>query len=94
MPMKNLSHPGRIVLWDCIEALNLTIGDAAVHPQVEEDALTAICERQAPITADMAIRLEMAFGSTANTWLRLQNTYDLAQARETACEIKRIERAA
>ena len=55
-----------IVLWDCIEALNLTIGDAAVHPQVEEDALTAICERQAPITADMAIRLEMAFGSTAD----------------------------
>ena len=66
MPMKNLSHPGRIVLRDCIEALNLTIGDAGVHLKVEEDALTAICERQAPITADMAIRLEMAFGSTAD----------------------------
>ena len=75
MPMKNLSHPGRIVLWDCIEALNLTIGDAAVHLQVEEDALTAICERQAPITADMAIRLEMAFGSTdgAHNLTRLAN---------------------
>ena len=32
MSMKNLSHPGRIVLRDCIEALNLTIGNAAVHP--------------------------------------------------------------
>ena len=42
----------------------------------------------------MAIRFEMAFGSTADHWLRMQATHDLAQARETACEIKRIERAA
>ena len=56
--------------------------------------LTAICERRAPITADMAVRFEMAFGSTADTWLGMQNAYDLAQARKTACEIKRIERAA
>ena len=75
MPMENLSHPGRIVLWDCIEALNLTIGDAAVHLQVEEDALTAICERQAPITADMAIRFKMAFGKIddAHNLTRLAN---------------------
>ena len=94
MPMKNPSHPGRIVLRDCIEALNLTIGEAAAHLQVEEDALTAICERRDPITADMAIRFEMAFGSTADAWLRMQAAYDLAQARKTACDIKRIERAA
>lgn len=94
MPMKSPSHPGRIVLRDCIEALNLTVGEAAEHLQVEEGELTAICERRAPITADMAIRFEMAFGSTADAWLRMQNAYDLAQARKTACEIKRIERAA
>lgn len=92
--MKNPSHPGRIILRDCIEALNLTIADAAAHLQVEEDTLTAICERRAPISADMAIRFEMAFGSTADAWLRMQAAYDLAQARKSACEIKRIERAA
>ena len=42
----------------------------------------------------MAIRFEMACGSTADHWLRMQAAYDLAQAQKTACEIKRIELAA
>ena len=94
MPMFNPCHPGEIVLHDCIEALDLTVTEAAQHLQVDEESLTAICQCHAPITADMAIRFEMAFGSTADAWLRMQNAYDLAQARKTACEIKRIERAA
>ncbi len=94
MPMFNPCHPGEIIFHDCIEALDLTVAEAAQHLQVKERALAAICECNAPVTADMAIRFEMAFGSTADFWLRLQNAYDLAQARKTACEIKRIERAA
>ena len=39
------------------------------------------------ITADLAIRFEQAFESTADTWLRLQTAYDLAQARKPACDI-------
>ena len=92
--MRTPSHPGRIVLRVCIAALNLTVDEAAEHLQVEEGALTANCERRAPITADLAIRFEMAFGSTADAWLRMQNANDLAQARKTACEIKRIKRTA
>ncbi len=44
--------------------------------------------------ADLAVRFEIAFGSTADTWLVLQNAYDLAQVRKAGCEIERIERAA
>ena len=87
-------HPGDLVLHECIEALDLTIADAAAHLQVTEDALAAICECRAPVTADLAIRFEMAFGSTADHWLGMQNAYDLAQARKSACNIKRIDRAA
>ena len=94
MPMFNPCHPGEIILHDCIEALDLTVSEAAQHLQMKENALAAICECNAPVTADMAIRFEMAFGSTADFWLRLQNAYDFAQARKNACEIKRIERAA
>ena len=94
MPMKNPPHPGRTIRYDCVEALGLTIAEAADHLQVEEESLAAICECRAPITADMAIRFEMAFGSTADFWLRLQSAYDLAQARKSGCDIKRIERAA
>ena len=42
---------------------------------------------------DLAIRFEQAFGSAADTWLRIQNVYELAQARKTGCEIRRLQRA-
>ena len=93
MTMKNPSHPGSIVLRDCIEALNLTIAQAAEHLQMPEKTLAAICRCEAPITADAAIRFEMAFGSTARAWLAMQAAYDLAQSQKTPCRIKRIERA-
>jgi len=94
MSMLNPCHPGEIVLHDCIEALDLSIADAAAHLQVDEAVLAAICACEAPITADLAIRFEQAFGSTADAWLRIQNAFDLSQARKSACDIKRIERAA
>ena len=94
MSRANPTHPGDTIREDCIEALGLTIAEAAEHLQVDEETLAAICECRAPITADMAIRFEQAFGSTADFWLRRQATHDLAQARKTACNIKRIERAA
>lgn len=89
-------HPGETLLKDCIEALNLTIAEAAAHLRVDVKDLAAICECRAPITADMAIRFAQAFGSTAEMWLRMQAAHDLGQARQHADEppIKRIERAA
>ena len=92
MSRLNPTHPGETIREDCIEALGLTIAEAAEHLQVEEEALAAICECHAPITADIAVRLEQAFGSTADHWLRMQAAHDLAQAREMACGIKRIQR--
>ena len=96
MPRRISHHPGETLLEDCIEALGLTIAEAAEHLQVDEQALAAICECNAPITADMAIRFEQAFGSTAEMWLRMQTAHDLGQARQRAKQvsIKRIERAA
>lgn len=72
----------------------MTTGDTATLLPTEESALTAVCACEAPITADLAIRFEQAFDSTADFWLRLQKVHDLAQASKTACEIKRIKRAA
>ena len=94
MPMKNPPHPGRMLLRDCIEELSFSITDAAKHLQVDEQVLADICHCRAPITADMAVRIDQAFGGGADTWLAMQSAHDLAQARKTACNIKRIERAA
>ena len=43
---------------------------------------------KAGISSEMAIRLDKAFGGGAETWLRLQMAYDLAQARRHEAEIK------
>ena len=94
MPMKNPPHPGRSLLRDCIEELNLSIAETADHLQIEESTLAEVCRCRAPITADLAVRLDMAFGGGAGSWLAMQTAYDLAQAWKPACEIKRISRAA
>jgi len=91
MPMRNPPHPGESVREDCIAACNLTIAEAAAHMGVDERELTEVCHARAPITADLAIRLDMAFGGGDRIWLALQASYDLAQARKRAAAL-RIER--
>jgi addiction module HigA family antidote len=94
MTRANPSHPGASVRENCIDAFGLTIADAAKHLRVAEETLTAICEERAPITPDMAVRFEQAFGSTAEFWLRAQAHHDLAQVRRSCEKIERIEVAA
>ena len=40
------------------------------------------------ISPEMAVRPSLAFGSTPEVWLRLQNSYDLAQARKRTANIR------
>ena len=94
MPMKNPPHPGETVLVLCFEPFDLSIAEAAAHLKVNEEYLAALCDGRERITADLAVRLEQAFGGTAEGWLRLQSTHDLELAREAACNIRRIEHAA
>jgi antitoxin HigA-1 len=88
MPMKNPPHPGLSVRHDCIEPLDLTITEAAKILGVTRQALNNLVNAKSGISADMAIRLDKAFGGGAETWLRLQLAYDLAQARRHEGEIK------
>ncbi|MEZ4707227.1 MAG: HigA family addiction module antitoxin [Caldilineaceae bacterium] len=78
--MKNPPHPGGIVR-DCIEDLGLSVTEAASILDVTRPTLSRVINEHSAISPEMAIRLSKAFGSTAEMWLRLQTTYDLAQAR-------------
>lgn len=88
MPMKNPPHPGQSVRADCIEPLGLSITEAAKALGVSRQALNNLIHGQAAISPEMAIRLDKAFGGGADTWLRLQAAYDLAQAEKKADKIK------
>jgi addiction module HigA family antidote len=88
MAMKNPPHPGLSVRHDCIEPLGLTITEAARALGVTRQALNNLVNGKAAISPEMAIRLDKAFGGGADTWLRLQAAYDLAQAAKYAAKIK------
>jgi len=88
MRMKNPPHPGLLVRHDCLEPLGLSVAKGADALGVTRQALNNIVMGRAGITAEMAIRLDKAFGGGAETWLRMQAAYDLAQAQKNAGKIK------
>lgn len=88
MDMKEPPHPGQSVRRDCLEPLGLTVTDGAKVLGVSRQALNSIVNEKAGISPEMAIRLDKAFGGTADAWLALQSAYDLVQARKNADKIK------
>ena len=91
MPMRNPPHPGEIVKWECLEPLGLTVTRAAEGLGVTRQALSELVNERAGVSVEMSIRLSHAFGSTPETWLGMQNAYDLWQARSRVKQIK-VER--
>jgi len=87
MPMKNPPHPGEMI-GDEIEALGVSISQAAKALGVTRQQLHNLIAGRSGITPEMAVRLEMAIGGSADTWVRLQTNYDLAQIRSRATPLK------
>jgi antitoxin HigA-1 len=88
MRMKNPPHPGLSVRLDCLEPLGLSVAEGAKALGVTRQAMNNLVSGKAGISAEMAIRLEKAFGGGAETWLRMQAAYDLSQAEKQAGKIK------
>jgi addiction module HigA family antidote len=88
MPMKNPAHPERIVRSACLEPLGLSISEGAKILGVTRQALNNVVTGKSGISPEMTIRLTKAFGSTEETWLRMQLAYDLAAARKNESKIK------
>ncbi len=85
--MKNPSHPGSLIKSD-IDALGLSVVEVAKALGISRQQLHSVIAGRAGVTPEMAVRLEKALGSTADTWLRVQMNFDLAQVRARASELK------
>src|ERR1700749_274868 len=88
MRMKNPPHPGESVRYDCLEPLGLSVTEGAKALGVTRQALNNLVNGKSGISPEMAIRLNKAFGGSAQIWLGLQMDYDLAQAMQYEREIK------
>ncbi len=87
MRMKNPAHPGRL-LKDDVDALGWSVADAAEALGITRQQLYRVMNGASAVTPEMAIRLEKGIGTSADTWLRMQAAYDLAQARLHTAGIK------
>ena len=86
--MKNPAHPGGFLKSEIIEALDLSVTEAARILGVTRPALSALVNERAHLSPEMALRVEKAFGVSMDTLMRMQNSYDIAQTRKREGEIK------
>ena len=89
--LKTPAHPGGFVKQEVLKPLGLSVTEAADALGVTRPALSALLNERAHLSPDMAIRIEKAFGVSMETLMRMQNSYDIAQACKREAEIK-VER--
>ena len=82
MRMNNPPHPGEVLKTLCLEPLSLTITETAKALGVSRKTLSAILNGRARISPEMAVRLSIAFGTSAESWLTQQTQYDLWHAEQ------------
>jgi antitoxin HigA-1 len=88
-----LVHPGAWLRTEMVEPHGLSVTAVAEKLGVTRQAMSNLLNANAGLSADMAIRFEKAFGIRADTMLRMQTAYDLAQARAHERDI-RVDRIA
>ncbi|MBK1705135.1 HigA family addiction module antitoxin [Halochromatium glycolicum] len=91
MQMHNPPHPGEILRELCLDPLGLSVTDTAKALGVSRKTLSGILDGKAGISPEMAVRLSIAFDTSAESWLNQQMQYDLWQAEQHRNELK-VER--
>ena len=73
------SHPGDFIRTEIIEALDLTVTEAAEILGVRPTTLSSLLESNAGLSAEMALRIEKAFGVSGDMLLRMQAWHDSSE---------------
>ena len=84
-------HPGEVLKEEFMEPLGLSANRLARVLRIPPNRISAIVNGERNVTADTALRLAKAFGTTPDFWLGLQKQYDLDIARDAATDLGRIE---
>lgn len=82
------AHPGNFIRTEILDELDLSIARAAEILDVRRATLSDLVNEKAALTPEMALRIEMAFGVSMDTLLRMQAWYDSYAMRQRQGEIK------
>ena len=81
------AHPGGFIRREILEPHGLNVTQAAEALEVSRQALSPLLNEHADLSPEMALRIEKVFGVSMDTLMRMQNSYDIAQARRREGEI-------
>ena len=96
-PARRPTHPGAVLREDVLPGLDLTQGKLSELLGVSRLTVSQLIHEHRALSPDMAVRLEKLFGTSAQSWLRMQEAVDLWEARqqpERFAAIKRLPPAA
>jgi len=80
-------HPGEILQEEFLKLLNISQNQMARAMHVPPDRINAIVNGKRSISADTALRLAKALGTTPQFWMNLQSKYDLETALDKECDL-------
>lgn len=88
MLMYNPPHPGEVIKELYLEPLELSVTAAAKALGVSRKTLSAVINGHAGVSPEMAIRLSIAFNTSAESWVNQQAQYELWQAEQNRDNLK------
>ena len=93
MAMHNPPHPGEFIRATYIDPFDISIRSLAESLGVSPSTLTRIIIQRSGISPEMALRLSKAVGRSPESWLAMQDNYDLYQAKKAAdlSEVRKVE---
>ncbi len=84
MAMHNPPHPGEFIRKTYIEPFDFSIRSLAENLGVAASTLARIVSERSAVSPEMALRLSKALGRSPESWLAMQDNYDLWQAKKSA----------
>ena len=96
MSMHNPPHPGEFVLATYMEPFGLSCRYLAEQLNVAASTLNRILKQQSGVSPEMALRLSKSLGRSPESWLAMQDAYDLSQAKKTVklSKVQKVKLAA
>jgi antitoxin HigA-1 len=91
-PKRRPTHPGALLREDVIPGLNMTQGKLAELMGVSRLTVSQLLHEHRALSPDMALRLEKLLGTSAESWLRMQESVDLWEARQQPERFATIKR--
>ena len=83
MNMYNPPHPGEFIQATYMEPFGVSCRHLAKHLDVAASTLNRVLKTQSGISPEMALRLSKVIGRSPESWLAMQDNYNLWQAKQS-----------